>query len=70
MIDKTRKTGGSQVQGEGDYEAAREYNSDTRKLVEAGKVPDAAKSARKELDTDEAKELDEAEKEGQKPARK
>lgn len=34
-----------QVQGEGDYEAARRFNEDSRKFVQSGKVEAAAKAA-------------------------
>ncbi len=43
MSDKTEKQ--SKIQGEGDREAAREYNESTRQFVESGKVEDAAERA-------------------------
>ncbi|MGD9941682.1 MAG: hypothetical protein AB7L76_09445 [Burkholderiaceae bacterium] len=33
------------VQGEGDYEAARRFNDESRKFVQSGQVGDAAKAA-------------------------
>jgi hypothetical protein len=43
MSDKTEKQ--SKIQGEGDKEAAREYNESTRQFVESGKVEEAAERA-------------------------
>jgi hypothetical protein len=54
---------GSQVQGEGNYTAAREYNQATRNFVESGKVEDAAEAAAPDTEA-QAEELREAEAEG------
>ncbi len=61
MIDKKI---GSDNQGEGNRDAARAYNEDTRDFVKSGQVDKAAKDARKALEGDEAEELKEAEREG------
>lgn len=50
-------------QGEGDRESAREYNERTREFVESGKVDEAARDTREDLDAERkgrerAKELD------------
>jgi hypothetical protein len=54
---------GSEVQGEGNYTAAREYNEATRAFVESGKVEDAAEKAAP-ADAAEADSLRKAEAEG------
>ncbi len=56
-------------QGEGNREAARQYNEATREFVERGKVEKAAHDARRSLEGPEAEELRQAEDEG-KRARK
>jgi len=43
MSDKTAKR--TEVQGEGNKEAAREYNQATREFVESGKVEEAAEQS-------------------------
>ena len=48
------------VQGEGNREAAREYNEATKRFVESGKVESAAEQA-KPKDQQEASELERAE---------
>ncbi len=59
------KTSGSadQVEGEGSYTAAEEYDQAARDFVQRGKVKKAAQDAAPE-DAREARELEEAEKEG------
>lgn len=57
------------VQGEGNYEAAREFNEAERKFVESGKVPAAARAAAPRSDA-EAEELLAAEQEGKRRAKK
>jgi len=52
-----------QVQGEGDYEAARRYDKASREFAESGKVEPAAHDAAPE-NTREADELERAEDEG------
>ena len=51
------------VQGEGDYEAARNYDDATREFVEAGEVQKAARDAEPK-DQAEAAELKRAEQAG------
>jgi hypothetical protein len=51
------------VQGEGDYEAARNYDDATREFVEAGEVQKAARDAEPK-DRAEADEMERAEQEG------
>jgi hypothetical protein len=58
----------NQNQGEGNREAARQYNEQTREFVEAGKVDPKAAEAAKALDSDEARELQEAENKGKEKA--
>jgi len=58
ILAKTRITG--KVQGEGDYEAARRYDSDTRKFVRRGAVESAARAAAPK-DRREAQALEAAE---------
>ena len=55
-------------QGEGNREAARQYNEATRKFVESGKVEDKAREA-KEVDATEQAELEKAEEAGKKHAK-
>jgi len=52
-----------QVQGEGDYEAARRYDKASREFAQSGKVEPAARDAAPE-DAREADELARAEDEG------
>lgn len=54
----------NQNQGEGNREAARQYNEQTREFVEKGNVDAKAAEAAKALDGSEASELQEAEKKG------
>jgi len=58
-----RQDQGPQVQGEGNYTAAREYNEATREFVDSGKVRDAAEAAAPQSE-EQAQELREAEAEG------
>jgi hypothetical protein len=56
------KTG---LQGEGNYEAAREYDEKATAFANApGKVKAAAQKAKEALDSPEAAELEKAEQEG------
>jgi hypothetical protein len=57
------------IQGEGNYEAAREFNEAERKFVESGKVPVAAREAAPKSTEDQQEMLD-AEAKGKKRARK
>lgn len=58
MSDPKSETG-TKIQGEGDKEAAREYNEATRAFVESGKVDEAAERAG-EQDPAEAKQAEKA----------
>ena len=51
------------VHGEGNYEAAREYDESVEKFVESGKVEEAARKA-KPRTQQEAREMEQAEQEG------
>jgi hypothetical protein len=66
----TMKTGKKDLQGEGNYDAARDYN---RGAHEHAKDKDAiqreAKTARDALEGKEGEELEQAETKGRKPAR-
>lgn len=67
-LSKTvRKAGkpraGNALQGEGNYEAAREYNEATRDFVESGRVDKAARDA-EPRDATEAKSMEQAEQVG------
>lgn len=57
---KNRK---NEMQGEGNYEAAKEYDDATSKFVKAGKVDKAARDAKPKNDQ-EAREMLEAEETG------
>ena len=57
-----------QVQGEGDYEAARRYDKAAREFAESGKVDDAARDAGPRS-AEEADELRRAEREGKSHAK-
>jgi hypothetical protein len=56
-------------EGEGSRSAAKAYNEATRRYVDAGKGPDAAKEAARALDTSEHNELIDAEAKGKARAR-
>jgi hypothetical protein len=51
------------VQGEGNYEAAREYDEAQHKFVESGRVDDAARAAAPKT-PEEARAMEQAEREG------
>ena len=59
---------GPDVQGEGNYDAAREFDEAQRKFVESGKVKDAAKKAAPQSE-DEQREMLDAERVGKSHAR-
>jgi hypothetical protein len=58
----------SEMQGEGNHEAARNFNEAERKFVESGRVADAAKNA-KPRSTEESIELARAEETGRSRAK-
>lgn len=57
-----------EVQGEGDYDAARRYDKAAREFAESGKVEEAARNA-KPTSAEEADELRRAEREGKSHAK-
>jgi hypothetical protein len=56
------------VHGEGNYEAAREYDKGVEEFVDSGKVEEAARKA-KPRTQQEAREMEQAEQEGLKHAK-
>jgi len=58
----------NQVQGEGNYEAAQEYDEAQRKFVKAGKVGAAARNAKPKSKA-EAEEMQRAEEAGRRHAK-
>ncbi len=64
MTSKSPSSAGSENEGEGNKTAAREYNREQKQFAESGKVEPAARDAARALDTDEAKELKQAERIG------
>ena len=57
-----------EVQGEGNYDAAREYNAEQQEFVASGKVPAAARAAAPKSDAEQAEML-EAERVGKEHAK-
>ena len=66
MADKPKT--GSEVQGEGDYKAARRYNDATREFVEEEDVAAAARDAEPQ-DAGEAQQMEHAEQAGRQRAK-
>jgi hypothetical protein len=62
MEDKVKKE--NRIEGEGSYSGTKTYNEATEKFVKKGKVDEAAKEARRALDSKEAAELKAAEARG------
>ena len=60
--------GGDAIQGEGNYEAAREFNAAQRSFVESGKVDAAARAAAPKTD-DEKQQMLAAEQEARRRAK-
>jgi hypothetical protein len=63
----TERKGGSKFsgnQGEGNREAAHEYNEEQQEFVEKGRVEKAAEQAKKAVDSEEGKDLERAERKG------
>ncbi|HEY7238908.1 MAG TPA: hypothetical protein VH600_07050 [Burkholderiales bacterium] len=56
------------VEGEGSYSGAKDYDKRTKKFVDSGKVRDAANDAAPKSEQ-EAREMEEAERAGKKPAK-
>ena len=61
--------GGADVQGEGNYDAARRYDAAQRDFVKSGQVPEAARDAAPRSPEEEAEML-EAERKGRQHAKK
>jgi hypothetical protein len=61
--DTSKKPGSDEVQGEGDYKAARRYDQAASEFAKSGQVDDAAREAAPDS-TAEAEELRRAEREG------
>ncbi|MDQ3214664.1 MAG: hypothetical protein M3P99_01080 [Pseudomonadota bacterium] len=59
---------GSQVQGEGDYKAARRYNESTREFIKDNDVTEAARDAEPETAAEE-QQLERAEQAGRERAK-
>ncbi len=55
-------------QGEGNREAAKDYNERQREFIKSGKVKDAAQKAKAAVDNDKNKDLKKAENKGKRPA--
>ena len=58
--DKNRQTAGK---GEGDHEADKRYREETERFIASGRVDEAAREARRAMETD-SEELEAAEQEG------
>jgi hypothetical protein len=56
-------TGKSDIQGEGNYDAARRFDKDERRFVETGPVEQKAREAEEALDGPEGEALERARKE-------
>lgn len=66
--DQSQEHGRDQVQGEGDYRSAREFNEAEREFVKSHDTEDLARRAAPK-GADDAKELERAEREGKSHAR-
>lgn len=65
-----QKNAGQPVnEGEGSRSAARDYNQRTDAFIRSGKVEESAKKAEKAIESDERKELSDAEKIGRSHAK-
>ena len=63
MEDKAKKKD-DRIEGEGSYSGTKAYNEATEKFLKKGKVDEAAKEARRALDSKEGAELKAAEAKG------
>lgn len=68
MATDQRNPSGNQIEGEGSYTGAKQYNDATKKFVDQGKVEEAANRAKPGSEA-EAREMREAEKEGKSHAK-
>ena len=55
-------------QGEGNREAAKEYNERQKEFIKSGKVKEAAQKAKAAVNSDKNKDLKKAENKGKRPA--
>ena len=62
MDDKSKKDG--HIEGEGSYSGTKAYNKATEEFLKKGKVDEAAREAKRALDSGEATELKAAEAKG------
>ena len=62
MEDKAKKD--DRIEGEGSYSGTKAYNEATEKFVKKGKVDEAAREAKRALDSKEAADLKAAEAKG------
>ena len=62
MADKPKKDG--KIEGEGSYSGTRAYNEATAKFLKKGKVGEAAREAKRALDSKEGADLKAAEAKG------
>jgi len=62
-VENTTETQSDEIQGEGNYDAARRYNEATREHARSGNVEREARDA-KPGSTEEARDLERAEQEG------
>jgi hypothetical protein len=63
MADKAKKKD-DRIEGEGSYSGTKAYNEATEKFLKKGKVDEAAKEAKRALESQEADELKAAEARG------
>jgi hypothetical protein len=64
-----QKQGKQPNEGEGNRTAAKEYNRKTEEFTRSGKVEPNAEKAKQAVDGNEREELENAEREGRRPAR-
>ena len=68
MTGESTTNKSSANQGEGNREAAQDYNESQRDFIKSGKVQDAAEKAKKAVDGPDAAALKDAENKGKRPA--
>lgn len=67
-MSQPQSIGNNDLQGEGNYDAARRYDKAQREFVESGRVDDAARKAAPK-NADEAEQLRQAEQDGKSRAK-
>ncbi len=67
-MSQPQSIGNNDLQGEGNYDAARRYDKAQREFVESGQVDDAARKAAPK-NADEAEQLRQAEQDGKSRAK-